>query len=67
MKNKTPEIDAELKVPFGPFYQLYPLPIGTKCVITNEEADRYAVKFPDVIGYSGTFHVKKYQVMMLDS
>lgn len=67
MKQSGPEIHAELKVPFMPFLSIIPLPIGTKCIITNEETDRYAVKFPDVIGYSGTFHVKKYQVMMLDS
>jgi hypothetical protein len=62
MKNREPEIHAELKVPYSPFSQIYPLPVGTKCIITSEEADRYAVKFPDVIGYSGTFHVKKYQI-----
>ena len=35
------------------------LPVDTKCVITNEEENRCLVKFPGIIGYSGTYGIKK--------
>lgn len=35
------------------------MPTGTECVITNEEENRYLVKFPGVMGHSGTYGIKK--------
>ncbi len=49
---------AVLSIPYEAFYKSV-LPIETECIITSEEEDRYAIKFPGAIGYSGTFHVKK--------
>lgn len=54
-------IDGVLIRPFEAFYNS-PVPVGTKCEITNEEEDRYAVKFPGLVGYSGSFHIKKIYV-----
>jgi len=56
-------LNAVLSVPYEAFYKST-LPIGTECVITNEEEDRYAVKFPGVVGYSGTYHAKKSYVRL---
>lgn len=56
-------LSAKLTVPYEAFHTNV-LPVGTECIITNEEENRYAVKFPGVIGYSGTFHVKKSYVRM---
>lgn len=54
---------AVLSIPYEAFYKNV-LPIGMECVITNEEENRYVVKFPGVVGYSGTFHVKKSYVIL---
>ena len=50
-----------LKSPYEPFYN-NGLPKGTPCDIVNEDEDRYVVKFPGVVGYSGSFGIKKSQV-----
>jgi hypothetical protein len=50
-----------LERPFEPFYGS-PLPIGTECAITNEDEERYIVKFPGRVGYSGTHHIKRIYV-----
>jgi len=52
---------GELSRPFEPFYSNR-LPVGTPCDIINEDEDRYIVKFPGVVGYSGSFHIKKSSV-----
>lgn len=55
--------NAVLSIPYEAFYKSI-LPIGMECVVTSEEENRYAVKFPGVVGYSGTFHVKKSRVTL---
>ena len=55
---KEEEIAGILTITYEAFY-LSKLPIGTTCVITNESNEKYTVRFPDVIGYSGTFQIKK--------
>jgi hypothetical protein len=54
----TPERVGELKVPFTPFYNST-LPIGTKCIICNDDEDRFIIKFPEKVGYSGSYRIKK--------
>lgn len=48
---------GKLIIPFEPFYG-NPLPIGTACEIVEEDGDRCIVKFPGVVGYSGSHHIK---------
>jgi hypothetical protein len=51
-------IEAVLIRPFEAFFGNC-LPVGVACIITAEHTDTYNVKFPDVIGYSGTHSIKK--------
>lgn len=60
-KSKPAQVEETigiLKGPYEPFYN-NPVPKGTECVITSEDEDRYVVKFPGLVGYSGSFHIKK--------
>lgn len=49
---------GSLKIPFQPFYSP-PLPIGTEVEVISEDEERYTVKFPGKVGYSGSFGIKK--------
>jgi hypothetical protein len=60
----TPKVEGKLKIPFEPFYR-NSLPIGTPCEVVSEDEDRYVVKFPGVVGYSGSFHIKKTYVSII--
>jgi hypothetical protein len=64
MKEAAGSTKGALVIPFEPFYN-NPVPIGTECEITNEEEDRYVVKFPGLVGHSGSFHIKKTYVEMI--
>ena len=59
-----PAQEGKLKIPFEPFYN-NGLPIGTECEIVSEDEDRYVVKFPGRVGYSGSFHIKKTYVELI--
>ena len=61
----APPREGELTIPFNPFYNS-PLPIGTKCIISSEEDERYVIKFPDRVGCSGTYHIKKTYVREIE-
>ena len=50
-----------LTIPFQPFYS-DPLPIGTLCDIVEDDGDRYIVKFPDAVGFSGTYHIQHHYI-----
>jgi len=63
MKSADGTTEAILIRPYEAFYN-NSLPIGTKCEITNEEEERYVVKFPGQVGYSGSFHIKKSSVSL---
>ena len=58
MPEQAAAITSELIRPFEPFHGTV-LPIGTKCQIVGEEDDRNIVKFPDSVGFSGSYHIKK--------
>jgi len=47
--------------PYEAFYGC-PLSIGTVCEIMADHEDTYRVKFPNQVGYSGTFSIKKVYV-----
>lgn len=51
--------------PYEPFHNS-PVPIGTRCTITNEQEDTYTVKFPGRVGYSGSFSIKRVYVQLDD-
>jgi hypothetical protein len=57
---------GELTIPFQPFYS-DPLPIGTICEIVEDEGDRYIVKFPKAVGFSGTHHIQKHYVNPIEN
>ena len=44
--------------PYEPFFSNQ-IPKGTECLIVGDNDDIYTVKFPNVVGYSGTFRIKK--------
>lgn len=51
-------VPATLKIPFQPFYNT-PLPIGAGCEIISKDDETYTVKFPGVVGFSGSYRIKK--------
>lgn len=60
---ESPTIEGTLIRPYEPFHN-NPVPIGTRCVITNEQEDTYTVKFPGRVGYSGSFSIKRVCVQL---
>lgn len=55
--------DGILIRPYEAFYN-NSLMVGTACIITNEEEERYHVKFSGLVGYSGSFSIKKSYVAL---
>lgn len=60
-KEEAAVIAAHLSRPFEPFHGSV-LPIGTEIQIISEEDERYIVKFPGAVGFSGSFHIQKSSV-----
>jgi hypothetical protein len=62
---KVPFREGVLIRPFEAFYGAC-LPVDTIVAIISEDDDKYTVRFPNQVGYTGTHRIKKTYVREFD-